>query len=86
MTAFALKAVRRRPAASFPTFNASLDLAGNQLVLKRYYHIGVAVDTDDGLLVPVIRDVDKKSVARTGRGADRRRRAGPSSASSTRRS
>jgi pyruvate dehydrogenase E2 component (dihydrolipoamide acetyltransferase) len=46
----------------FPTFNASLDLAQGQLVLKRYYHIGVAVDTRVGLLVPVIRDVDKKGV------------------------
>ena len=46
----------------FPTFNSSLDLASNQLVLKEYYHVGVAVDTKGGLLVPVIRDVDKKSV------------------------
>ena len=75
----------RRPSrcSEFPTFNASLDLAGNQLILKRYYHIGVAVDTENGLLVPVLRDVDKKSVARTGRGADGRRRARPRSASST---
>src|SRR5260370_33005965 len=41
---------------------ASLDLASNQLILKRYYRIGVAVDTERGLLVPVIRDVDRKSV------------------------
>src|SRR4029079_3809460 len=38
-----------------------------QLILKRYYHIGVAVDTDRGLLVPVIRDVDRKSVAELAR-------------------
>jgi pyruvate dehydrogenase E2 component (dihydrolipoamide acetyltransferase) len=46
----------------FPHFNSSLDLANGRLVLKRYYHIGVAVDTEGGLLVPVIRDVDKKSI------------------------
>ena len=46
----------------FPQFNASLDLANEQIIYKRYYHLGVAVDTDRGLLVPVIRDVDKKDV------------------------
>jgi pyruvate dehydrogenase E2 component (dihydrolipoamide acetyltransferase) len=61
VTAFALKACAAA-LKQFPTFNASLDLANNQLVLKRYYHIGVAVDTEAGLLVPVLRDVDKKSV------------------------
>jgi pyruvate dehydrogenase E2 component (dihydrolipoamide acetyltransferase) len=61
VTAFALKAVAT-VLKQFPNFNASLDTAGNQLVLKRYYHIGVAVDTERGLLVPVIRDVDKKSI------------------------
>ena len=45
-----------------PTFNASLDPDGENLILKHYYHLGVAVDTVDGLVVPVIRDVDKKSV------------------------
>ena len=45
---------------AFPQFNASLD--GKNLVLKRYFHIGIAVDTPLGLLVPVIRDVDKKTV------------------------
>jgi pyruvate dehydrogenase E2 component (dihydrolipoamide acetyltransferase) len=61
VTAFALKAaaiVLRQ----FPQFNASLDEAGGQLILKRYYHLGVAVDTERGLLVPVLRDVDQKSV------------------------
>ncbi|MGB8432968.1 MAG: 2-oxo acid dehydrogenase subunit E2, partial [Burkholderiales bacterium] len=43
-----------------PDFNASLD--GETLVLKKYFHIGVAVDTPDGLVVPVIRDVDRKGV------------------------
>jgi pyruvate dehydrogenase E2 component (dihydrolipoamide acetyltransferase) len=46
----------------FPQFNASLDLASEEVVYKKYYHLGVAVDTDRGLLVPVIRDVDRKSV------------------------
>jgi pyruvate dehydrogenase E2 component (dihydrolipoamide acetyltransferase) len=45
-----------------PEFNASLEAGGANLILKRYYHIGVAVDTPDGLMVPVIRDVDKKGI------------------------
>ena len=44
----------------FPSFNASLSPDGENLILKRYYHIGVAVDTPNGLVVPVIRDADKK--------------------------
>jgi len=46
----------------FPEFNASLDKTGENLIVKKYYHIGVAVDTPDGLLVPVIRDADRKGV------------------------
>lgn len=46
----------------FPKFNASVDMDRRELVLKRYYHIGIAADTEHGLLVPVIRDADKKSV------------------------
>ena len=46
----------------FPRFNSSLDSQSNEIVYKKYIHIGVAVDTDRGLLVPVIRDVDKKSI------------------------
>ncbi len=45
-----------------PLFNASLDEASGEVVLKRYYHIGIAVDTEAGLIVPVLRDVDKKSL------------------------
>lgn len=45
----------------FPSLNASLDEARQELVLKKYYHLGVAVDTERGLIVPVIRDVDRKS-------------------------
>jgi pyruvate dehydrogenase E2 component (dihydrolipoamide acetyltransferase) len=61
VTAFALKAVAIA-LRQFPTFNSSLDLAGGQLILKKYVHVGVAVDTKGGLLVPVIRDVDRKGV------------------------
>ncbi len=46
----------------YPEFNASLDASGENLVLKQYFHIGVAVDTPDGLMVPVLRDVDKKGI------------------------
>src|SRR5690625_4912108 len=46
----------------FPHFNASLAPDGKTLVMKKYYHVGVAVDTDNGLLVPVIRDCDKKGL------------------------
>jgi pyruvate dehydrogenase E2 component (dihydrolipoamide acetyltransferase) len=46
----------------FPEFNASLDKTGENLIIKKYYHIGVAVDTPDGLVVPVIRDADRKGV------------------------
>jgi pyruvate dehydrogenase E2 component (dihydrolipoamide acetyltransferase) len=61
LTAIALKilagAIKR-----FPQFAASIDLQKGQLVYKKYVHIGVAVDTDRGLLVPVIRDVDRKGI------------------------
>ncbi|MFZ2161442.1 MAG: dihydrolipoyllysine-residue acetyltransferase [Sideroxyarcus sp.] len=46
----------------FPDFNASLDASGETLIVKKYIHIGVAVDTPEGLMVPVIRDVDQKGI------------------------
>jgi pyruvate dehydrogenase E2 component (dihydrolipoamide acetyltransferase) len=46
----------------FPTFNSSLSPDGESLIQKQYYHIGVAVDTPNGLVVPVFRDVDKKGI------------------------
>ncbi len=60
-TALILKAVITALKA-FPRFNASFDPAAGELILKRYYHIGIAVDTERGLLVPVIRDVDRKDI------------------------
>jgi len=47
---------------AFPTFNSSLSPQADALILKKYFHIGVAVDTPNGLVVPVVRDVDKKSM------------------------
>lgn len=46
----------------FPNFNASLDASGENLVMKKYFHIGIAVDTPNGLVVPVVRDVDQKGL------------------------
>ncbi len=45
-----------------PVFNCSLDEATQDIVYKEYFHIGIAVDTEQGLLVPVVRDADKKSL------------------------
>lgn len=45
-----------------PIFNASINEAGGEIVFKQYYNIGIAVDTEHGLMVPVVRDVDKKSM------------------------
>ncbi len=58
---FIMKAVAAALDA-FPQFNASLDTNGENLILKKYIHIGVAVDTSEGLVVPVVRDVDKKGL------------------------
>lgn len=46
----------------FPQFNASIDMAHREVAYKRYFHIGIAVDTPHGLLVPVVRDVDQKNI------------------------
>jgi pyruvate dehydrogenase E2 component (dihydrolipoyllysine-residue acetyltransferase) len=46
----------------FPRFNSSYDMNGGKLILKKYFHIGIAVDTERGLVVPVVRDADKKSI------------------------
>jgi pyruvate dehydrogenase E2 component (dihydrolipoamide acetyltransferase) len=46
----------------FPKFNASLDASGENLIMKKYFHIGIAVDTPKGLVVPVVRDVDQKGL------------------------
>jgi pyruvate dehydrogenase complex dihydrolipoamide acetyltransferase, long form len=64
MLAFMIKAAAFT-LKKFPEFNASLD--GDNLILKQYYHIGFAADTPNGLVVPVIRDVDKKGVIEIGK-------------------
>ncbi len=61
LLAFLMKAVAAS-LAEFPEMNSSLAPDGESLVLKRYFHLGVAVDTPDGLVVPVVRDVDRKTV------------------------
>lgn len=61
LTSFVIKAVVDT-LKKHPIFNSSLDEAAQEIVLKAYYHIGIAVDTDAGLIVPVIRDADKKSL------------------------
>jgi len=61
LTPFVLKAVAAT-LKKHPIFNASLDEAAGEVILKEYVHLGIAVDTEQGLMVPVIRDVDKKSL------------------------
>jgi pyruvate dehydrogenase E2 component (dihydrolipoyllysine-residue acetyltransferase) len=61
MTAIALKIVASA-LERFPQFNSSIDVARNEIVYKKSIHVGVAVDTERGLLVPVVRDVDRKGV------------------------
>lgn len=58
---FMMKAVADALKA-YPAFNSSLSSSGESLVMKKYYHIGIAVDTPNGLVVPVVRDVDKKGI------------------------
>lgn len=54
----------------FPRFNASIDPANEVIVYRNYIHIGIAVDTDRGLLVPVVRDIDKKSIVELAKSLD----------------
>ncbi|MGB3222746.1 MAG: dihydrolipoamide acetyltransferase family protein [Desulforhopalus sp.] len=61
MTIFAIKAVATA-LKNYPYFNSSLDLQTQEIIIKRFFNIGLAVDTDNGLMVPVIRDVDRKSI------------------------
>jgi pyruvate dehydrogenase E2 component (dihydrolipoamide acetyltransferase) len=62
VTAIAVK-IAAAALKMFPQFNASIDLAADEMIVKKYVHIGVAVDTDRGLLVPVIRNADQKNLA-----------------------
>jgi pyruvate dehydrogenase E2 component (dihydrolipoamide acetyltransferase) len=61
VTVFAVKAVAAA-LKKFPLFNSSVDMESEEIIIKHYHNIGFAVDTDRGLLVPVIRDVDCKSL------------------------
>jgi pyruvate dehydrogenase E2 component (dihydrolipoamide acetyltransferase) len=61
LTPFVLKAVADT-LKKHPIFNSSLDEVANEIIIKEYIHLGIAVDTDQGLMVPVLRDVDKKSM------------------------
>jgi len=61
MLAFMIKACVTALKA-FPQFNSSLDKSGDNIIIKKYFHIGVAVDTPGGLVVPVVRDADRKGV------------------------
>ncbi len=61
LTVFALKAIATA-LKTYPNFNATLNMANAEIIIKHYYNIGVAVNTDRGLIVPVVRDVDRKSI------------------------
>jgi len=61
MLAFLIKAVVAA-LKKYPDFNASLDASGENLVLKKYFHVGFAADTPNGLVVPVLKDADKKGI------------------------
>jgi pyruvate dehydrogenase E2 component (dihydrolipoamide acetyltransferase) len=61
VTAIAVKVVASALRV-FPQFNASIDMGASEIILKKYVNVGVAVDTDRGLLVPVIRDADRKNI------------------------
>jgi pyruvate dehydrogenase E2 component (dihydrolipoamide acetyltransferase) len=62
MLAFVMKA-SVAALKKFPAFNSSLDEKGENLILKQYYHLGFAADTPNGLVVPVVKDCDKKGIA-----------------------
>ncbi len=61
ITVFALKTVATA-LKTYPNFNATLDTKSNEIIIKHYYNLGVAVNTDNGLIVPVVKDVDRKSI------------------------
>jgi pyruvate dehydrogenase E2 component (dihydrolipoamide acetyltransferase) len=62
LTVFVMKAAVAA-LKTYPRVNASFDIEAGEIILKQYYHLGIAVDTERGLIVPVIRDVDRKSIA-----------------------
>ena len=64
--AFIIRAVVKA-LKDYPNFNASLDLKNDQIIYKKYYHIGIAVDTPHGLMVPKIRNADKKDITSLGK-------------------
>jgi pyruvate dehydrogenase E2 component (dihydrolipoamide acetyltransferase) len=64
--AFIIRAVVKA-LKDYPNFNASLDIKNEQIIYKKYYHIGIAVDTPHGLMVPKIRNADKKDIATLGK-------------------
>jgi pyruvate dehydrogenase E2 component (dihydrolipoamide acetyltransferase) len=64
--AFIIRAVVKA-LKDYPNFNASLDLKNEQIIYKKYYHVGIAVDTPHGLMVPKIRDADRKDITTLGK-------------------
>jgi pyruvate dehydrogenase E2 component (dihydrolipoamide acetyltransferase) len=61
VTSFAIKALANA-LKKHPIFNTSIDEVANEIIFKEYFHIGIAVDTEQGLMVPVLRDADKKDL------------------------
>ncbi len=64
LTCFIIKALVKM-LRKYPVFNASFDAAAGEIIFKEYYHLGIAADTEEGLLVPVLRDADKKTLLDT---------------------
>ena len=64
--AFIIRAVAKA-LKDYPNFNSSLDIKNDKIIYKKYYHIGIAVDTPHGLMVPKIRDADKKDITTLGK-------------------